>query len=255
MATAALFIALGGGSFAAIHAAIGSGDLLRGCVSKRTGALRVLSGQQMCHRGELPVSWNEKGRPGTQGVPGPKGDAGPKGQAGPKGDTGTQGATGPGGAAGGDLSGTYPDPTVTTIGGRTPITDATTASGDLYGTFPSVFLLPGSVTAGDLSEIAAVCSVSDVNGTLSNPVNEFCTGQTATGSSSHPKTGVYCLDLPFYPTGGSVSIDAGATGFPLAFMSVDPDTRDASCDPTDNVLVTTYLNGTATNERWYGFFH
>ena len=49
---------------------------------------------------------------GPQGKPGPRGDAGSKGDPGPKGDAGPAGAAGVTGSAGGDLTGTYPDPTI-----------------------------------------------------------------------------------------------------------------------------------------------
>ena len=47
------------------------------CVSKKTGAVRVVGSPANCHKSETFISWNESGAPGPQGPPGPPGPAGP----------------------------------------------------------------------------------------------------------------------------------------------------------------------------------
>jgi hypothetical protein len=100
MATGAMFVALGGGAYA-LNGQPDNSGVFHGCVSNRTGVLRVVKGANSCakahgrgrHRdpGETAISWSQQGppgQPGLQGTPGQKGDPGTPGQ---KGDPGTPG--------------------------------------------------------------------------------------------------------------------------------------------------------------------
>ena len=75
ISTLALFIALGGGAFAA--GLVGSNGVIHGCVSKKTGVLTVVAAGKKCKKSAQAISFNEQGKVGKTGTAGPKGSAGP----------------------------------------------------------------------------------------------------------------------------------------------------------------------------------
>jgi hypothetical protein len=91
MATGAMFVALGGGAYALNRVPDRTG-VLHGCVSKKTGLMRMVTGANSCrkprgrgrHRdpGEFAVSWNQQGQPGAPGAPGAPGPVGQLGAVG-----------------------------------------------------------------------------------------------------------------------------------------------------------------------------
>lgn len=94
IATIALFLALGGGAWAATafpRNSVGSAQIKNGAVTgeKIRGGTLLASAFKA---GELPV--------GTQGETGPQGEPGPQGETGPRGETGSAGKAGPEGEAG-----------------------------------------------------------------------------------------------------------------------------------------------------------
>ena len=114
VALVALFIALGGTSFAvtARHdQSDGHGrQVMLGCVGKNTGTLRIVDSFTRCGRLETPVSFNRqgvrgrtghrgaRGRNGVTGALGPQGVSGPVGAGGPAGERGPTGVDGPAGS-------------------------------------------------------------------------------------------------------------------------------------------------------------
>ena len=103
LATGAIFIALGGGAYAA--SALPAGEVIYACKKKRGGALRTVSKAKRCKKSERKISWNVRdvqgpnGGAGSQGSAGLPGVLGVAGAAGPPGATGAAGTTGPAGAS------------------------------------------------------------------------------------------------------------------------------------------------------------
>ena len=91
MATGAMFVALGGGAYA-LKGVPDRNGVLHGCVSKKTGLLRMVARASSCHKpsgrgrqrdpGEFAVRWNQQGQPGAPGAPGAVGQSGAVGAPG-----------------------------------------------------------------------------------------------------------------------------------------------------------------------------
>jgi hypothetical protein len=100
MATVAVFLALGGGAFAATTGLTSKDGTIHGCVSTRTHVLTVLKPGKRCGRGYVALTFSAKGARGATGPAGPTGQTGAVGAPGPKGDTGTAGKPGTPGTPG-----------------------------------------------------------------------------------------------------------------------------------------------------------
>jgi hypothetical protein len=104
-----MFVALGGSAYA-LNGEPDSSGVFHGCVSNRTGALRVVKGANSCakahgrgrHRdpGETAISWSQQGPPGQPGLQGTPGQQGDPGTPGLKGDPGAPGLKGDPGTPG-----------------------------------------------------------------------------------------------------------------------------------------------------------
>ena len=95
-----MIISAVGAAAIALMATTPPAQTVRGCVERRSGALRVINGEQSCKRDEAPLDWNIQGAEGIPGVSGPPGPVGPQGHEGLAGPTGAEGSQGVPGAIG-----------------------------------------------------------------------------------------------------------------------------------------------------------
>jgi hypothetical protein len=112
MATIAVFIALGGGAYAAVSSIPGPDGVIHGCYAKRRGNLRLVPAGRRCARSERAIAFTETGPPGLRGS---RGATGAKGTAGAKGATGLKGEQGPAGPGASTFSTTLAQPGEATL--------------------------------------------------------------------------------------------------------------------------------------------
>ena len=94
VAFAALFLALGGTSYAVTTAGfVSRSALITACANTRSGSVRLVKNGARCHHGEQRITWNQKGLRGNTGAPGPTGKTGATGPSGATGATGLNGAS------------------------------------------------------------------------------------------------------------------------------------------------------------------
>jgi hypothetical protein len=96
VATAALFVALGGGAYAAAgNPFVSSSGTLQGCVAKRGGPLVIIRAGRRCPHGKVALRLDQTGRHGSAGSTGIQGSQGIQGLQGVTGPPGGTGPTGP----------------------------------------------------------------------------------------------------------------------------------------------------------------
>jgi hypothetical protein len=73
VALVALFVALGGGAYAATNGFVGPSGVISGCVPAKGGKLTVVKPGHACPRGTVSLKFNQQGKTGRRGAAGKQG--------------------------------------------------------------------------------------------------------------------------------------------------------------------------------------
>ena len=224
MASAAVFIALGGGAYAVTLRATPS-TVLYACAKKKGGALRTIKKAKRCKRGERKISWS------VGGPSGPSGSAGAAGPAGAPGAAGGVGATGPAGATGATGASAATPETLTLLSenwggfGNPAWTNQPAALTELFGT--TTARVKADLT--DAAQVRLLCSVGTAGAASAAVRVQYSTDQSSWSyldGASGPSLGIGTTGLK---VGAWTSFAAGAKAD--VFLRVVGINGDASADP------------------------
>jgi hypothetical protein len=172
-ATVALFLAIGGGAYAAGTGGFGAGGSLRLCIS-RSGVVRAERQDKLCPRAQKAVAINERG---------PRGLAGQRGQPGSPGSPGQPGS--PGAAVVTRIRSTGPLTTPTNSGSPTPVVMSVPVMGASW-TQPAAASEWAFGTA-TLTASPTVCdghgAAVNINGSTTNGIALQAAGNVAAGAT------------------------------------------------------------------------
>ena len=190
----ALFVALGGTTYAATGGFAGPGNTLSACVGGN-GSLTLLRSGKKCRKGQQKIAWN---------------------QTGPQGAKGATGATGPSGIAG--LNGASV-PSATNAQTATNATTATTAltannALALGGTPASGFTRSDCASqTGQIKGFAIVPGNGPIGTSTKLNLAYNCSGESV--EATHESTGTYLVHFSGNPAEIAVATSSAGNPFPI----------------------------------------
>jgi hypothetical protein len=228
VSTLAVFLALGGGAWAAGGGLVSSSGKVQACVPRGGGVLKVVRPNARCKSGDVAVALLQSSAPGPAG---PRGLQGEPGMQGERGSTGPRGPAGPERSGPGAYSfsmGPMSDEIEQTIsasfagdqlrlncgGGKCLVQVAATSVGEIFAT-DSFGASNAEITSGHAfaTETPAVATIASIEGP-----NEESEGRATVGLSSGTAWRVD-VDLITDSTGGFGSVRLVGTAIPADIVT------------------------------------